>query len=64
MGTVGTTIIVKGRKVRLRETHGGDTPSFKAALTKVFDDSRQLRQAAQREAKAPGQGYGCGLVKI
>jgi hypothetical protein len=57
VGTVGTTIIIKGRKVRLRETHDGDTASFKAALSKVSDDSRQLRQAAQREAKAPGHGY-------
>lgn len=46
-GTVGTTLLIKGRKIRLREAYGDDMESFKAALAKVSQEAKRLRDAAK-----------------
>ena len=55
-GIVGTTIVVKGKKVRLREAYD-DRDSFKSALAGVSDEAQSMRKAAQVEAKSGRQGF-------
>ncbi len=58
MGTVGTTLLIKGRKVRLREAYDdSDMKSYKAALDKVMSEAKRMREAASAEAKSGGQGF-------
>ena len=58
MGTVGTTIVVKGRKIPLKQTYDeSDMKSFKGALAKVSDDAQRIRTAARVEAKSSRQSF-------
>jgi hypothetical protein len=56
MGTVGSTIVVKGKKIRLKEDFDSDQ-SFKIALDKRSENSRQLRTAAVIETKSKRQSF-------
>jgi hypothetical protein len=51
-GKVGSTVVIKGKKVRLWEEYGDDPASFKAALDKLSLQVDALRQEKAAHAKS------------
>ncbi|HQS70539.1 MAG: hypothetical protein B7Y36_12750 [Novosphingobium sp. 28-62-57] len=45
-GKVGTTIVIKGKKIRLEQSFGDDDASFQRALEKLTEQSRAMGKAA------------------
>ena len=63
MGVVSTTFVIRGKKIRLKESFAeGDMKSFKAASAKLSDDSQRMRKAALVETKATRQSYRKGKI--
>ncbi len=57
-GTVGTTIVIKGKKIRIEEGYDEEIDgSFDLALRKVSERSIAMRKAAAAEATSKRGGY-------
>jgi ribosome-associated translation inhibitor RaiA len=56
-GRVGSTVVVKGKKVRLWEEHGDDPASFKEALAKLSLQVDALRKGKEAHAKSGQHGF-------
>jgi hypothetical protein len=58
VGTIGTILLLKGKKVRLRESFAeDDRHSFDAAREKLSRETRALQKSAEAAPKARPQGY-------
>lgn len=51
-GKVCTTIVIKGKKIRLEQSYGDDDASFQRALEKLTEQSLAMGKAAAAEAKS------------
>jgi hypothetical protein len=51
-GRVGSTVVVKGKKIRLWEEYGDDPASFKEALNKLSLQVDALRRDKAAHAKS------------
>jgi hypothetical protein len=57
-GTVGTTIVIKGKKIRVEECYDEQIDgSFELALRKVSERSIAMRKSAALEATSKRSGY-------
>lgn len=57
-GTVGSIIVIKGKKIRIEESYDEDDhESFQLALRKVSERSIAMRKAAAAESASKNGGY-------
>lgn len=51
-GKVGTTIVIKGKRIRLEQSFGDHDESFQRALEELTEQSRAMGKAAAAETKS------------